>query len=132
MCLAVHKGRLNMDFELEHQFRFESARFLPTLPEGHPCRRMHGHSFVVRLKLVGKRDEATGWVVDFHAIQKAAGPIVSELDHRILNEVPGLKNPTSENICEFLYTRIKPLLPELVQVSLSETPETICRFPLLR
>lgn len=120
-----------MKFELEHQFRFESARFLPTLPEGHPCRRMHGHSFIVRLKLVGEKDAATGWVVDFHHIQKVVGPIVGELDHRVLNEVPGLANPTSENICEFLYSRIKAQLPELVQVSVSETPETACRYPAL-
>lgn len=119
-----------MKFELEHQFRFESARFLPALPDGHPCRHMHGHSFIVVLRLVGAKDPKTGWVMDFHEIQTVTKPVIAELDHKVLNEVPGLSNPTSENICEFIYHRLRGQMPMLKQVSIQETPETLCRFPV--
>lgn len=119
-----------MKFELEHQFRFESARFLPELPEGHPCRQMHGHSFIAVLRLVGAKDPKTGWVMDFHEIQKVTKPIIAMLDHKVLNDVKGLTNPTSENICEFIYERLKTQMPLLKQVSIQETPETLCRFPI--
>lgn len=120
-----------MKFQLEHQFRFESARFLPELPESHPCRRLHGHSFLLTVRLVGEKDPQVGWVIDFSDIQKAVLPVIKELDHRVLNEVEGLANPTSENICVYIYERVKPRLPGLLQVLLQETPETRCIYPAL-
>ena len=120
-----------MKFELKQQFRIESARFLPHLPEGHPCRRMHGHSFLITLRLVGERDSQIGWVRDYHQIEKLIKPLLAELDHHVLNEVRGLENPTSENLALWLFERSRKLIPELVQVTVSETPSTECSYPVL-
>lgn len=120
-----------MKFELKTQFRIESARFLPHLPEGHPCRRMHGHSFLVVLKLIGEQDPKIGWVRDYHEIDETLKPFKNQLDHRVLNEVEGLENPTSENLAKWIYDRAKPVLKELVQVTVSETPSTECSYPVL-
>lgn len=120
-----------MKFELRQHFQIESARFLPYLPEGHPCQRIHGHSFKIVLRLVGEQDSKIGWVIDYNVISDKVKPILSTIDHRLLNEVEGLKNPTSENLCYWLFTQIKKDLPELVQVTVAETSLTECSYPVL-
>ncbi len=120
-----------MKFELRQQFRIESARFLPFLPEQHPCRQMHGHSFMITLRLIGESVEPIGWVRDYHEIQKSVEPTLKKLDHQVLNKVPGLENPTSENLSYWLYNEIKKTIPELVQIIVAETPSTECRYPVL-
>lgn len=120
-----------MKFELKQQFRIESARFLPNLPAGHPCANMHGHSFVLTLRLVGNKDPKIGWVRDYHEITEVMTPLLRQLDHQVLNNVAGLENPTSENLAEWLYGKVKNKLPELIQVGVAETPSTECFYPAL-
>jgi 6-pyruvoyltetrahydropterin/6-carboxytetrahydropterin synthase len=120
-----------MKFELKQQFRIESARFLPGLPESHPCRRVHGHSFLITLRLVGEADPKIGWVRDYHEIEKIMKPYLAQLDHQTLNEVSGLENPTSELLTKWIFDRAKKDLPELIQVSVSETASTECSYPVL-
>jgi 6-pyruvoyltetrahydropterin/6-carboxytetrahydropterin synthase len=120
-----------MEFEIKQHFRIESARFLPKLPSSHPCSQMHGHSFRITLRLVGPLNPEVGWMIDFNDIKEKASPLLSSLDHKVLNQVPGLENPTSEILAQFVYTELKKELPGLRQVSISETPDTACSFPAL-
>ncbi|MES3039351.1 MAG: 6-carboxytetrahydropterin synthase, partial [Bdellovibrionota bacterium] len=94
-----------MKFRLKQHFQIESARFLRNLPENHPCHRMHGHSFKIILSFITEQDPKTGWGLDYHVIQKEMAPLLLELDHRVLNEVKGLENPTSENLAVWIYDR---------------------------
>jgi 6-pyruvoyltetrahydropterin/6-carboxytetrahydropterin synthase len=118
-----------MKFELRQHFQIESARFLPHLEKSHPCARMHGHSFKIVLTLVGEADVKLGWVMDYNDIQIKMKPLLEKIDHRILNEVPGLENPTSEMLCKWTYDQARLVLPLLVRVSVSETPTTECSYP---
>jgi len=118
-----------MDFELKQHFQIESARFLPHLPESHPCRRLHGHSFKIILTFVGKLDAKIGWVRDYHQISELMKPLLQQLDHQVLNEVKGLENPTSELLALWIYDRAKTFLPELKKVTICETPFTECTYP---
>lgn len=118
-----------MKFELKQQFRIESARRLTGLSSDHPCARLHGHSFQIILTLVGEKDPVKGWVMDYHEISRVIEPLLKQLDHRVLNEVEGLENPTSENLCVWLYERAKSAIPGLVRVSVRETPDTECSYP---
>ncbi len=120
-----------MLFELKQQFRIESARFLPHLQAHHPCARTHGHSFLITLRLHGPLDSKVGWVRDYNQIELLMKPILNQIDHRLLNDVPGLENPTSEILCRWIFEKAHGILPELVQVSISETPNTECSFPIL-
>lgn len=120
-----------MKFELKQHFQIESARFLPHLPASHPCSRVHGHSFKIILTLVGELDPKIGWVIDYNDIQFKMKPLLEMIDHRILNEVPGLENPTSELLAKWLYDKALPLLPTLTKVSVAETPTTECSYPVL-
>ncbi|MFP5519283.1 MAG: 6-carboxytetrahydropterin synthase QueD [Bdellovibrionia bacterium] len=118
-----------MNFELKQHFQIESARFLPYLPKTHPCSRTHGHSFKIILTLVGPLDPKVGWVIDYNEIQAILQPILQQIDHKLLNEVPGLENPTSENLCYWLFEKVKPKLNYLSRVTVAETPSTECSYP---
>jgi 6-pyruvoyltetrahydropterin/6-carboxytetrahydropterin synthase len=118
-------------FELSRRFGFESAHYLPHAPHGHKCRRMHGHSFEAKMTVRGAALEDRGWVIDFDELAKLIEPIRGAIDHRVLNEVPGLENPTSEMIAKWIWSRIEPSLPSgisLVAVEVSETCNSAARF----
>ena len=108
--------------KITQAFTFEAAHFLPNVPDGHRCRRMHGHSYRVELTLDGPVDPATGWVADFFDVEAAFGPLLARLDHHCLNEIEGLENPTAEHIAMWVWERAKPLLPLLAAVRVYETP----------
>ena len=87
-------------------YRFESAHHLPLLPEGHRCRNLHGHNYRLEVVVSGKLDPR-GFVMDFAEMDAAIMPIVKEVDHRLLNEIEGLENPTAEIIANWFFQRIK-------------------------
>ena len=86
---------------------FESAHRLPNVPPTHRCHNVHGHTFRCRIECEGPLDARLGWVVDFADIDAALGPIMKQIDHRYLNDVPGLENPTSEVIAQWLLERLR-------------------------
>lgn len=109
-------------------FRFEAAHLLPNAPEGHKCRRLHGHSFEVTLHVEGAVDPHHGWVMDFADVSAVFKPILKRLDHYYLNEIDGLENPTSENIARWIWQQTKPDLPQLTRVVLNETCTSGCVY----
>jgi 6-pyruvoyltetrahydropterin/6-carboxytetrahydropterin synthase len=113
---------------LVHEFRFEAAHRLPHVAEGHKCARLHGHSFKVEIAIVGEVDPKTGWLIDFAELHKLWLPLWDQLDHRYLNEIEGLSNPTSEVLAKWIWDRMKPSLPILDQVTLWETCEARCEY----
>jgi len=117
-----------MRMRLEHDVRFEAAHWLPRVPEGHRCRRVHGHSYKVTAVVEGPVDAESGWVVDYAEVEAALLPAVRALDHRLLNELEGLDNPTSEHIAAWIWNRVRPGLPGLVEIRLHETHDTRCIY----
>ena len=117
-----------MRIELVRTFRFEAAHLLPNVPEGHKCRRLHGHSYVVDVRLEGEIDERLGWLTDFGDVKKVAQPVFDRLDHYYLNDVPGLENPTSELLAVWLHRELRPLLPLLSSITVRETCTSSCTY----
>ena len=75
-------------FELTRKYEFHAARKLTSLPESHPCSKMHGHTFSVIVKINGHLDSSKGWVVDFSDIDDIYHKNVqSLLDHTYLNDI---------------------------------------------
>jgi 6-pyruvoyltetrahydropterin/6-carboxytetrahydropterin synthase len=114
--------------ELRKTFQFEAAHLLPHLPKNHKCRRLHGHSFQVDIVIEGDCDPRLGWVMDYADISKAFHGLWGKLDHRYLNEVRGLENPTSENIAVWIWRRLKPRLPLLKEIVVAETCTARCVY----
>lgn len=114
--------------EIFKEFHFEAAHRLPNVPAGHKCARLHGHSFQVRLVVSGEACEPSGWVMDFGDIKAAFKPVLDRLDHYYLNDIPGLENPTSENIARWIWNQLKPQLPGLSQIEIRETCTSGCIY----
>jgi 6-pyruvoyltetrahydropterin/6-carboxytetrahydropterin synthase len=114
--------------ELRKSFQFEAAHRLPHAPPGHKCARLHGHSFVAEIVVRGPLDPHLGWVMDYADIKAAFRPTCERLDHHYLNELPGLENPTSENLAVWIWRELKPVLPQLSEVVVAETCTARCVY----
>jgi 6-pyruvoyltetrahydropterin/6-carboxytetrahydropterin synthase len=101
------------------EFSFEAAHFLPSAPPGHPNARVHGHSFRVRVTLQGEPDETTGIVLHLDDVEAAIADARDALDHRFLNEVDGLSQPTLERISIWLWERLHNRLPGLSEIEVA-------------
>lgn len=114
--------------EIFRHFSIEASHCLDHLPEGHPCRRVHGHSWRVEVHAAGPVDQSHGWVMDFAEIERAFAPLQAALDHAHLNEVPGLERPTSENLARWIWRRLAPGVPLLSRVVVWETRVCGCSY----
>jgi 6-pyruvoyltetrahydropterin/6-carboxytetrahydropterin synthase len=114
--------------EVFREFRFEAAHRLPNVPQGHKCARLHGHSFRVAVHVDGPVGEDSGWVIDFADIKQAFKPIHEALDHRYLNDIDGLENPTSEVLARWIWARLQPALPGLARIVVRETCTSGCEY----
>jgi 6-pyruvoyltetrahydropterin/6-carboxytetrahydropterin synthase len=117
-----------MIVELTKEYRFEAAHRLPRVPDGHKCARVHGHSYKVEIEVRGAVNPETGWLIDYAVIDDAWAPLHARLDHRYLNDVPGLENSTSENLAVYLWNQIRPTVPQLSAVTVWETADGKCTY----
>ena len=117
-----------MNVTLAKTFRLEAAHHLPHVPEDHKCRRVHGHSFRVTVRVAGPVDPQTGWLMDYAELAAAFEPLRLALDHHDLNAVEGLANPTSENLARWIWERLRPALPLLASITVHETGTSSCTY----
>ncbi len=120
--------RFPLRVRLVKSFDFEAAHWLPCFPDGHKCRRLHGHSFRVEVIVEGDVPPERGYLLDYGEIKAAIEPVKQRLDHYCLNEVPGLENPTSEVIAAWVWRALKPSLPLLAEVVVHETCTSRCHY----
>lgn len=125
---ANTQGSGNSVVEIFKEFTFEAAHRLPAVPMDHKCARLHGHSFRVAVHVEGTIDRQFGWIMDFADIAEAFEPLRRQLDHYYLNEIEGLENPTSENLAKWIWDRLYPGTPGLVQVVVRETCTSGCVY----
>jgi 6-pyruvoyltetrahydropterin/6-carboxytetrahydropterin synthase len=98
-------------------FTFEATHELAAnVPAGHEYARLHGHSVMAEIHVTGPVDKDTGLAVDPAAFDRVVARLHRELDHRLLNEVPGLSVPTLENIARWIWRQCETELPSLSQV----------------
>ncbi|MCF6288504.1 MAG: 6-carboxytetrahydropterin synthase QueD [Proteobacteria bacterium] len=114
--------------EIYKKFTIESAHWLPNVPTGHKCGRLHGHSIHIIISISDEVCKETGWIADFADIKTNFKPLYEQLDHNCLNHIEGLENPTSENLCYWIWATLKPLLPTLSRVEVCETCTSGCVY----
>ena len=122
------KTELNSVMEIYKEFHIEAAHRLPNVPDGHKCARLHGHSFLVTIYVAGTPAQDTGWIMDFSEIKTAFQPVFDTLDHRYLNDIEGLDNPTSENLAKWIWDKLIKELPNLSGVLIKETCTSGCLY----
>ena len=104
------------------QFTFDSAHFLSKVPATHKCSQIHGHTYKLTIFLDGPLLKELDWVMDYADIKQVVCPIVDMLDHKMLNNIEGLENPTCEILAQWIWNKAKPALPLLSKIELYETP----------
>ncbi len=120
-------GTVGCHYDGEH-FRiwkerpFEAALRLPRAPEGDPRRRWHGHSYRLRLHLTAPLDGLLGWTVDYGDVKALFQPVYEQLDHRPLNDLPGLGEPDASALALWIREASTGCLPQLDRIDLYETP----------
>lgn len=78
--------------------------------------QIHGHSFRLEISLSAQLQPGQAWVEDFDEVSQALERVRMELDHTLLNEIPGLEKPTLEHICAYVSERLRPQFPNLSRV----------------
>ena len=116
--------------KLSKWFEFDAAHFLPNVPEQHKCRRMHGHTYRVVFTIDGDVD-ADGFTagLDFSDIARECAAVQGVLDHRILNDIAGLHNPTAENLAIWIAQFWGQFVSHpLSSVTVCESTSTSCTY----
>ncbi|MGV8056462.1 MAG: 6-carboxytetrahydropterin synthase QueD [Smithellaceae bacterium] len=114
--------------EIFKVFHVDAAHRLSNVSSGHKCANLHGHSFRIEIHVCGPVDPLLGWVVDFADIAKAFQPLHNQLDHKYLNDIEGLNNPTSENLAKWLWQHLQTALPQLNKIVVQESTESGCIY----
>jgi len=123
--MVQEKGRKQL-YRISKEFGFEAAHFLPDLPEGHPCKRLHGHSYRVRVELASDRLNEYGFVVDYGDLSPMRD-YLANFDHHCLNDVL-LGAATAERLANLIYMWAKSHWPQVQRVGVSETQKTWAWF----
>lgn len=124
MSAIIFPDEIEKSMQVFKEFSFDAAHFLPNVPDTHKCKRVHGHTYRIRLYVEGPLDPLLGWVMDFADLKVVWNKIKDQLDHRLLNDLEGLENPTAENIAKWVWEKLKPELPLLCKIELYETPSS--------
>jgi 6-pyruvoyltetrahydropterin/6-carboxytetrahydropterin synthase len=100
---------------------FDSAHWLPNVPKNHKCHALHGHTYKIRLEVSGKVGDTSGWVVDYADVKIMWESVKVLVDHRCLNEIPLLENPTCEHLAMWMAGILKGSLPGICRIEIRET-----------
>ena len=119
---------ITAEMDLFLKFSINAARRLPNLPAEHPCSRLHGHTFLIELHVSGEVDRSSGWVIDFSDLDAPADAVKSALEHRYLNEIDGLSNPTSEHLAIWIWDKVAVAICGLSKVVVMEGPDRGCAY----
>jgi len=116
---------------ITRRYHWEAAHFLPHVPEEHKCKRLHGHNYELEVTLGAGMLDQRGWLLDFWDLDKLVQPIVDTIDHRCLNDIDGLHNPTAEEIAVWFHRRLAPKLAppaRIHELKVYETKDAIAVF----
>lgn len=100
---------------------FDSAHWLPNVPDTHKCHKMHGHTYKIRFEITGTIGTDTGWIIDYAEVKGVWASIKNMVDHKCLNEIPFLENPTCERLALWIASLLKKDLPGVSKIEIRET-----------
>jgi 6-pyruvoyltetrahydropterin/6-carboxytetrahydropterin synthase len=109
-------------YRIWKELRFESALRLEQAPEGDRRRRLHGHSYLLRLHLSAPLDEVLGWTVDYGDVKALFKPVYERLDHHRLDTLTGPAGSDPAGLARWIRTQAGADLPWLERIDLQQTP----------
>lgn len=117
-CGANYDGHR---YRIWKEMTLDSALALRLAPSTDRRRKIHGHTYTLRLHLHAPLDEVMGWTVDFGDVKDTFSPIFKRIDHQPLHELPGLEQPDSASIVKWIRREVKGDLPAIDRIDLYET-----------
>ncbi|MBA4782632.1 MAG: 6-carboxytetrahydropterin synthase QueD [Rhizobiales bacterium] len=115
-------------YKITKEFHFSAAHQLAHLPDGHPCARLHGHNYIVKVELTANMLDDDGFVIDYHDLAPLKAYVDEHFDHRFLNEVLGHDRVTAEYLAKTFYDWCRARWPQVSAVMVSETPKTWAEY----
>lgn len=112
---------------IQKEFHFSAAHQLHGLSNSHPCSRLHGHNYVIRVFLSANKLDKVGFVQDYRALDAIKEFIDKRLDHRNLNDYFAC-NTTVECMSHHIFNLFRKKFPKLKAIEMSETQKTNCRY----
>jgi len=107
-------------YRIWKEMTFDSALQLKRAPLGDIRRRIHGHTYSVRLHLHGPLDEVMGWTVDFGDVKELFNPIFKQLDHHPLHEIVGDRDTDAASLANWIKEQAQTVIPQLDRIDLFE------------
>jgi 6-pyruvoyltetrahydropterin/6-carboxytetrahydropterin synthase len=117
-CGANYDGQR---YRIWKELTLDSALQLKRAPDGSALRRIHGHTYTLRLHLAAPLDEVMGWTIDFGDVKTIFNPIFRALDHQPLHEIADLADCDTASIADWILGKARGQLPQLDRVDLYET-----------
>jgi 6-pyruvoyltetrahydropterin/6-carboxytetrahydropterin synthase len=117
-CGAHFDGRR---YRIWTECSLDSALRLKRAPEADPRRRVHGHTYLLRLHLNAPLDQVLGWTIDFGDVKEMFRPVFVRLDHHSLHELPGIDDSDATSLVRWIRGQVAPGLPQLDRIDLFET-----------
>ena len=103
-------------YTISQRFFFDAAHTLRREIEAEGSRRIHGHTYHAEVSVSGVPDTVTGMVIDLGLLRQHLESVREQLDHHLLDEVPGLGAPTLENLCSFIAGLLSGMNPPPTRV----------------
>ncbi len=108
-------------WELSQRFYFEAAHTLSRDIETDSSRRIHGHTYQAEVTVSGVPSASTGMLTDLALLRAEVARVRGLLDHRLLDDVPGLAPVTLENLCAYIQAQLAAAVPSLCAVMVERT-----------
>ena len=105
------------------ELALDSALRLKRVAPTDPRRRVHGHTYSLRLHLSAPLDQVLGWTIDFGDVKAIFDPVFLRLDHHPLHQLPGIDDNDTASLARWIREQAGSSLPQLVRIDLYETPE---------
>jgi 6-pyruvoyltetrahydropterin/6-carboxytetrahydropterin synthase len=118
MCGAHYDGT---NYRIWKEISLDSSLQLTRAPGGDRRRRIHGHTYTLRLHLHAPLDQVLGWTIDFGDVREIFTPIFKQLDHQQLHKLPAIEDNDTASLVRWIRDRAAPALLQLDRVDLYET-----------
>jgi 6-pyruvoyltetrahydropterin/6-carboxytetrahydropterin synthase len=107
-------------YRIWKEMTLDSSLTLRNAPEGDPRRRVHGHTYRLRLHINAPLHEVMGWTIDFGDVKELFTPIFKRIDHHPLHELEGIDQPDAANLSTWIWSEVQRILPQVDRIDLYE------------
>jgi 6-pyruvoyltetrahydropterin/6-carboxytetrahydropterin synthase len=114
-------------YRITKEFHLSASHQLAGLPDWHPCGRVHGHNYIIKVTLAADTLDAHGFVLDYNDLDPLKSYLDNKFDHRHINDRVDFQ-PTSENLARYLYDWCRDMGWPIESVAVSETPKTWAEY----